>query len=186
MKTACRTLAIVALIGILATFALIQQYNYFMNNSVDVSGETQSVFLLFSPLFTILATTAFALSFASGIMGMTMAGQRRQRIWFAILLTTVVVETYASVAIIMIPALAQFVFAVGPAQDLSGRANNPLLRLEIVNYVIAPLFAPLTALIYSLRAQGSQQSPANVRPSSGEEAGLGGLEYSRLDDTHAG
>jgi hypothetical protein len=55
----------------------------------------------------------------------------------------------------------------------------------MVNYVIAPLFAPLTALIYSLRLQGNQQSLANARP-SGEEAGLGELEYSRLDDTHAG
>jgi hypothetical protein len=182
MKIACRTLAIAALIAILATFALIQQY---LNNTVEAFGETQSVFLLFRPLFTILATTAFALSFASGIVGMTMAGQRRQRIWFAILLAAVVVETYASVAIIMIPALAEFVFAVGPAQDLSGNASNPLLRLEIVNYVIAPLFAPLTTLIYSLRVQGSQQSPAHARP-SGEEAGLGGLEYSRLDDTRAG
>ena len=185
MKIACRTLAIAALIGILATFALIQQYNYLMNNTVEVSGETQSAFLLLSPLFTMLATTAFALSFASGIVGMTMAGQRKQRIWFAILLAAVVVETYASVAIIMIPALAEFVFAVGPAQDLSGNASNPLLRLEIVNYVIAPLFAPLTTLIYSLRVQGSQQSPANARP-LGEEAGLGGLEYSRLDDMHVG
>ena len=185
MKIACRIIAIAALIGILATFVMIQQYTYLMNNTVEVSGERQSVFLLFSPLFTILATTASALSFASGIVGITMAGQRRQRIWFSILLTSVVVETYANVAIIMIPALAQFVFAVGPVQVLSGSANDPLLRLEIVNNVIAPLFAPLTALIYSLRVQGSQQSPANARP-SGEEAGLGGLEYSRLDDMHVG
>ena len=185
MKVACRVVAIAALIGILATFALTQQYNYLMNNTVDVSGETQRVFLLFSPLFEILATTASSLSFASGVLGLALAGQRRQSIWFAILLAAVVVETYASVAIIMIPALAQFVFTVGSVQDPSGDANDPLLRLEIVNFVIAPLFAPLTALIYSLRVQGSQQSPANARP-SGEEAGLGGLEYSRLDDTHAG
>jgi hypothetical protein len=55
----------------------------------------------------------------------------------------------------------------------------------MMNDVIAPLFAPLVAFIFSLRLQGSQQAPANARP-SGEDAGLGGLEYSRLDDTHAG
>ena len=63
------------------------------------------------------------------------------------------VEIYASVAIIMIPALAQFVFTVGSVQDPSGNANDPLLRLEIVNFVITPLFAPLATLIYSLRVQ---------------------------------
>jgi len=181
MKIACRVVAIAALIGILATFALIQQYNYLMNNAVDVSGETQSVFLLFSPLFTILATTASALSFASGILGIALAGQRRQAIWFAILLAAVVVETYAGIAIIMIPALTQFFFAVGTVQDPSGSANNPLLRLEMVNYVITPLLAPLTALIYSLRAQRGAQSLASPG-ASGQEAGIGGLEYSRLDD----
>jgi hypothetical protein len=96
-----------------------------------------------------------------------------------------VVETYASYRLILIPALTQFFYEPGPLQGSSDAAHDPLLRLEIVNYVIAPLGAPLTALIYSLRLQGSQQSPANARP-SGEEAGLGGLEYSRLDDTHAG
>jgi hypothetical protein len=182
MKIACRVVAIAALIGILATFALIQQYGSLMNYAVDVSGEAQSGFLLSSPFFAFLATTTFALSFASGIVGMVMAGQRRQPLWFAILLAAVVIETYAGVAIIMIP---QLFFAVGSAPILSGIVYDPLLRLEIVNNVIAPLFAPLTALIYSLRVQGSQQSPANARP-SGEEAGLGGLEYSRLDDMHAG
>ena len=117
MKIACRVVAVAALIGILATFAMIQQYSSLMNNAVDVSGETQSGFLLFSPLFEFLATTASSLSFASGVVGMVVAGQRRQRIWFAILLAAVVVETYASVAIIMIPALAQFVFTVGSVHD---------------------------------------------------------------------
>jgi len=92
MKVACRVVAIAALIGILATFALTQQYNYLMNNTVDVPGETQRVFLLFSPLFEILATTASSLSFASGVLGLALAGQRRQSIWFAILLAAVVVE----------------------------------------------------------------------------------------------
>jgi hypothetical protein len=44
---------------------------------------------LFSPLFAFLATSAFALSFASGVVGMVMAGQRRQGIWFALLLIAV-------------------------------------------------------------------------------------------------
>ena len=181
MRVACRVVAIAALIGILATFMLIQQFSHLMNSPVDGPSETQSVSLLFSPLFSFLATTAFALSFASGILGMVMAGQRRQRIWFAILLVAVVVETYAGIAIIMIPALTQFFFAVGPVQDLSGSANDPFLRLEMVNYVIAPLLAPLVTLIYSLRTQGSPQSPANAE-APGEDAGLAELEYSRLDD----
>jgi hypothetical protein len=139
----------------------------------------------FIPLFVILATPASSLSFASGVLGITLAGQRRQGIWFAILLAAVVVETYAGIAIILIPALTQFYYEPGPLQGPSDGANDPLLRLEMVNYVIAPLFAPLTALIYSLRLQGNQQSLANARP-SGDEAGLGELEHSRLDDTHAG
>ncbi len=182
MKIACRVVAIAALIGILATFAMIQQYSSLMNYAIDVSGEAQSGFLLSSPLFAFLATTTFALSFASGIVGMVMAGQRRQVVWFAILFAAVVIETYAGVALIMIP---QLFFAVGSAPILSGSVTDPLLRLEIVINVIAPLFAPLVAFIFSLRLQGSQQAPVNARP-SGEEAGLGGLEYSRLDDTHAG
>jgi hypothetical protein len=68
MTIACRTLAIAALIGILAMFAMIQQYDYLMNNTTGAPGETQSVFLLFSPLFVILATTASSLSFASGVL----------------------------------------------------------------------------------------------------------------------
>jgi hypothetical protein len=180
MKIACRTLAIAALIGILATFALIQQYSYLMNNAVDVSGATQSVFLLFSPLFTILATTASALSFASGIVGIVMAGQRRQRIWFAVLLVAIVIDTCAGIVIIMIPAVIQIFYGDRAIQTLNGSVD-PLL----MNHVITPLLAPLAALIYSLRPQGGLQTPANARP-SGEEAGLSGLEYSRLDDTRAG
>src|SRR5262249_32107104 len=102
-----------------------------------------------------------------------------------ILLATVVVETYASLAIIMIPAIAQLVFAVGPVQGLAGSANDPLLRLQVVNDVIAPLFAPLAALIYSLRAQRGVQSPASLS-APGKEAGRGGLEYSKLDDASTG
>jgi hypothetical protein len=129
MKVACRFVAIAAMIGILATFAMIQPYSYLMNYAVDVSGETQSVFLLFSPLFVILATTASSLSFASGVLGIALAGQRRQGIWFAILLAAVVVETYAGIAIILIPALTQFFYEPGPLQGPSDGANDPLLRL---------------------------------------------------------
>jgi hypothetical protein len=185
MRIVCRSIAIAALIGILATFVLIQQYSDLLSNSIDGAGDAPSGFLLFSPLFAFLATTTFALSFATGVVGMVMAGQRRQPIWFAILLAAVAIGTYASVSIIMIPALAQFVFAGGLVQDLSGSAHDPLLQLEIVNDVIAPLFAPLAALIYSLRAQRGVQSPASVR-APGKEAGLGGLEYSRLDDASTG
>ena len=85
MRTACRVVAIAALVGILATFVLIQQYSSLMNNALDVSGDAPSGFLLFSPLFAFLETSAFALSFASGVVGMVMAGQRRQGIWFALL-----------------------------------------------------------------------------------------------------
>jgi len=173
-KIACRTLAIAALIGILATFALMQQYSDLMNNAVDVSGATQSVFLLFSPPFTILATTASALSFVSGIVGIVVAGQRRQRIRFAVLLVAIVINTYAGIAIIMIPAVTQIFYDDGAIQTLNG-SNDPLLRIEVVNHVITPLLAPLAALIYSLRPHGRLQSPANTRP-SGEEAGLSGLE----------
>src|SRR5262249_24237534 len=129
-----------------------------------------------------LTTTTFALSFASGIVGMVIAGQRRHRLWFAILLAAIVIETYAGFAIIMIP---QLFFAVGSAPILSDGAYDPVLRLEIVVNIIAPLFAPLAALIYSLRLQGGQRSRA-IAGSSGEEVGLVGLEYSGLDDASAG
>jgi hypothetical protein len=181
----CRAIAIAALFGILATFVTIQPFGNLMSNAIDLSGDASSSFLLFSLLFAFLATTTFALSFASGVVGMVMAGQRRQRLWLSILLATVVIETYASLAIIMIPAIAQLVFAVGPVQGLAGSASDPLLRLQTVNDVIAPQFAPLAALIYSLRAQRGVRSLAGVRTPD-KEAGPAGLEYSRLDDASAG
>jgi hypothetical protein len=79
-----------------------------MNSHVDGSAETQGVSLLFSPLFSIVATTASALSFASGFLAIALAGQRRQRIWLAILLAVVIFETYAGIAILLIPAAGQF------------------------------------------------------------------------------
>jgi hypothetical protein len=102
-------------------------------------------------------------------------------------LPAVVIETYDGVAVILIP---QLFFVVGSAPILSGSVNDPLLRLEVVTNVVAPLFAPLAALVCilrvpSLRAQGGAQPPASIGTSS-EEAGPSGLEYSRLDDASTG
>jgi hypothetical protein len=105
MKIACRSLAIAALIGILATVVVVQQHSYLMHLAAEMSGEAQSDFLFSSPLVAFLATSTFALGFASGVVGMVIAGQRGQSLWFAILLAAVVIETYLDFAIIMLPQL---------------------------------------------------------------------------------
>ena len=86
MKVACRVVAIAALISILATFILLQIYGSLFSGVVEVSAETQSLIQFFTPLFFIMATTASALSFASGVVGMVLAGQSRQHVWFTVLL----------------------------------------------------------------------------------------------------
>jgi hypothetical protein len=102
-----------------------------------------------------VAATSSALSFASGVVGAVMAGQRRQRVWFVALLLTLVFATYAGIAIIMIPALTQFFYIVEPIQGLSDSTNNPLLRLEMVNYVITPLLAPIREELKKLESRRS-------------------------------
>jgi hypothetical protein len=176
MKIACRVVAIASLIGILVSFLLLQTYGSLFNGVVEVSAETQSLIQFFIPLFFIVAATASALSFVSGVMGMVMAGQRRQRTWFVLLLVALVFETYGSLAIILIP------FA---RQALLGDSFNGYIQSQTLNYVITPLFAPLVALLYSLRAQGSPQAPANTKELDDDSSPIG-LEYSRLDDAPTG
>jgi hypothetical protein len=62
MKTACRNLAIFALVAIAVTFVLLQHYGALLFGGVASSEEAQSVYLIFGPLFLIIAATASALS----------------------------------------------------------------------------------------------------------------------------
>src|SRR5262245_46670306 len=130
MKTVCRVLAITALVAIAATYLLLQQF--------DAPAETPGLYQLIGPLFYILATTASAVSFASGVVAMVAAGKRRQRVWFVVLLLSLILETYSTIAIALIPATLQF-FQNNPA--------DAYLRAQTLEYVIKPLFAPLAALI---------------------------------------
>src|SRR5262245_53195441 len=102
MKIACRALAIAALVTVAATFLLLEQYAAAFGSTVDTSAETQGLYQFIGLLFIIVAMTASALSFASGVVAIVVAGQHRQRIWLATLLVALILQTYGSFAVILI------------------------------------------------------------------------------------
>ena len=178
MKVACRVVAIAALISILATFTSDSNSitGSLFNGVVEVSAETQSLIQFFTPLFVILATTASALSFASGVVGMVLAGQSRQHVWFTVLLAALVLQTYGAIIIVLIPAAREM---------LLGDPSSVYLQGQTLNDVIMPLFAPIAALFYTVRLQSSPRIPTNAGTPD-DDSNLVELEYSRLDDTRAG
>src|SRR5262245_20213702 len=125
-----RTLGVVAVLAAATDFLLLQ--------SIPLEGTDVSYGAIV--LQGMVATTAFCLCFATGVVGLVVTGQRHERRWLVVLAGLTLVAVYA-----------RYVFLFGDwdarLYQLAGVAS--FRWAQIIANVLAPLPVPLAVLLYA-------------------------------------
>jgi hypothetical protein len=131
----------------------------FYGHVVDVGAQGDIVSYLPQAAFT----TGNALSFAAGVLTLTLAIPRRQRPWLAALLASLILNTYWSVAF---GAIWWTLRRLSPAGVQMSSSSSPYLLVLVIDVIssgIAPAAPALLALGYTIHAARSvSQAPLAV------------------------
>jgi hypothetical protein len=128
---ALRTLGVIALLATTAEFLVLRSAPAFLIDPSPVEVAVPAM----------LATTAFCLCFASGVVALVATGQRRQRGWLILFAALTLLAVYARYAFILNRDLEDAIYRQG--------GDTGYLWIEIFIDVLVPLPVPLAVLLYA-------------------------------------